>query len=227
MIVTLHRPAHYHTPRTAALWLLALRRLWALGLTDARIADLLSGLSADAIRRLKSEGWTVERAEDLAAECNHLDTLPPWTARSVMHHRQRLGLAARSDGLAAARAERAYRRRRYQSDHGWGHLLPSADARGKTRAAGFTLRRRDVEVLCLLRDRGPLTRGELYALMGVRRLRGRAGSTLARLVRAGLVCTQREGSGPLVFALGKAARCPSDPGSGPRQPEGDAGDDFG
>lgn len=213
------RPALYHTPRSCPLALVALRRLWALGLTDARIAELLSGLTADGIRTLKVEGWTVERAEDLAGERSG----SPWTPRQVLHHRHRLGMAARTDGLDAARAALAYLRRRYQADAGWGHLLPSADDPG----AGIVLRRREVQLLCLLRDGGTMTRGQLHDRMGVRHLMARGRSLLARLVRVSLVRPQREAGGPLVFTLGKAAGWPARGTSLPRQQGNDDGDEWG
>src|SRR5262245_15761268 len=208
------RPSTYHTPRSAPLVLVALRRLWALGLTDGRIAELLSALSPAALRILARRGWTVERAEDLAAAAAPAPPAPPaWTPRQVRHHRRREKLRSRHKGPAAAQAELAYRRRRFQSAAGWGHLLPSAD--GKT---GLLLRRREIEVLNLLRDRGPLTREALYGLMRVERLHARGRSLLARLARAGLVCPRREAGRGLVFRLGKAARCPCEVDSGPRRP---------
>lgn len=227
MIATLaRRPERYHTPRSCSPWLVALRRLWALGLTDARVADVLTGLTAAAIRTLERRGWTVERAEDLAAEGTPPD-VPRWNARQVCYHRHRLGLAARSDGLREARAELEHRRRRYQSDRGWGHLLPCAGARRGQRAAGLCLRRREVDLLCLLRDRGPMTRRSLFALMGVPRLMARGRSTLARLVRLGLVGTERGSGMSAVFALVEAARCPLEAGVGPSPSAAEEEDDFG
>jgi hypothetical protein len=226
MIATASRRPRYHTARSSSPWLVALRRLWALGLTDARVAGILTGLTAAAIGSLERRGWTVERAEDLAAEVTPPD-LPRWTARQVCYHRHRLGLAARSDGLREGRAELDHRRRRYQCDCGWGHLLPGPRARSGRRAAGVCLRRREVDVLSLLRDRGPMTRRALCALMGLRRLMARGRSMFARLVRLGLVRVQRETGMTLVFALGEAARCPHEEAGGPRPYEPDEGADFG
>jgi hypothetical protein len=221
-LVTRRRPSRYHTPRSCPVRLAALRRLWALGLTDARVAELLTALTAAALGVLRRDGWTVERAEDLAALDDAPDG-PPWTTRQVWYHRHRLGLAARTDGRAAARAELAYRRRRHQADSGWGHLLPSADAS----SAGVCLRRREVDVLCLLRDAGPMTRRGLCDRMGVRRLRAGGRSVLARLLTLGLVRHECEAGLPAVFALGEAADCPADPAGRPLQYRGGEGEDYG
>jgi hypothetical protein len=72
-----------------------------------------------------------------------------------------------------------HRRAVHQLQKGFGHLLP------------LPLRRRESDILALLRQRGPLTRPEIARALGVRTLRTRHQHWLGRLRRLALVETER------------------------------------
>src|SRR5262245_51516124 len=136
-------------------WLTALRRLHRRGYSDVEIAEMLSDLSDEAILALEAAGrWNwraVEKA--LVPEAGG----KPWTADQVKYHRRALGLYGYRSRFEVGRFIdlRLNSARKYQRDRGWFHLLPVFDeSRGEWRP-GYELRRREVDILCLLRDRGP------------------------------------------------------------------------
>jgi len=194
---TCARPSRYHR-RASLIWQAALRRLVGKGLTDSRVAELLSGLSESTLRQLDSEGWILERVEDLhvAGSCPL-----PWSVRSVGHHRRRLGLPANHAGLTDANAAKRLKQRLRQIKAGLWHLLPDPDSS----EAGLDLWQTECTVLSLLRDRGPMTRRELLGELGRRRLLGPHGrSIFSRLVEAGLV-ELHQGDGTQVYVI--AEKC--------------------
>lgn len=109
-----------------------------------------------------------------------------WTRERVRYHRRRLRLP--SNGYN--RRDRVRERAAYATARGWLHLLPGVEyvqlegrvKRYRLDLAGFDLTHRQVDALCLLRDRGPLTRDEL----GVPR-HYRQWDNLGRLIALGLV----------------------------------------
>lgn len=200
------RAATYHKSATAdALWIGALRKLRSLSaLSDGRIAELLSLLSAESIRTLDAEGWTIERVEVLSAADDQKPP-QPWTARQVRHYRHALHLPARCKGTEAAREALALERRKRQREAGWWHLLPDPD----TGEAGWLLWRRECMVLSLLRENGPMTRAQVLDALGCHHvLAHRRRSVFARLIESRMVEIEKTEDGTLLM-LSDAVAPPS------------------
>lgn len=200
------RPRHYRKPGP---WMTALRELHARGWSDAEIADALGDLSPSAIQRLGCTGWrrpAVERVLVPGAGGQ------PFTRRQVRHYRQALGLKGNPPRRYAADGDRGEliraRSRERQKEAGFFHLLPPFLRREQRWGAGHELTPALVEVLCALRDHGPMTRRRLALALGrddAASLRDRAGTYLGRLASAGLVTRTGTGRDPRTYALAPAA----------------------
>jgi hypothetical protein len=173
----------------------ALRELWSEGLHDGAIAEQLRALGY-------GRGWT---------------------RRKVCYwRRDRLGLARN-----APAGSRHYQRhalycrwRVYQTAAGFAHLLPEVEQEeANPRRPYLTdrsppLKPRDVDLLVLLRDHGPLTARRLALLMCLashEQLTSgtRGGRRLTRLVRLGLVDATADL--PPTYSLSTLSAAPTDP----------------
>lgn len=187
------RPSVHHRVSTRGPALQALRGLHRLGWSDRQIAEVLADLSATAVAELARTGFSADRVEGARVEgAGGL----PWTRRQVGYYRRSLQLPANRQqheggSLLALRASVLRCR---QVAAGWGHLLPVYDEQRCCWGPGHELSGRQVEVLCLLRDRGPLTRLQLAgALVELDRASGRSGT--------GTLVTPRAGTGALASLL--------------------------
>jgi hypothetical protein len=103
---------------------------------------------------------------------------------------------------------RAARHALYQARHGWLFLLPSYLGPGRGWGPGHALRPREVDILCLLRDRGPQTARQLAFALGLSQNRPLVSghhSFLVGLCRSGLVGAQGGPPRPFVYDLTEAA----------------------
>jgi hypothetical protein len=190
------RPRKRRRHKRDSPWLPVMARLWKRGWSARRIAAALSDLSARGCRDWLAGGADPDALDDFSEPASsHL----PWTARQVRHwmmyrgrHRRRREGQPRRRPRPPHPDERGCDpRRRYASERGWLHALPQWQE-GAGWTGGVELSRRDVDVLCCLRDHGPLTRGQIADLLQLRgtarRLYNRRGRPiLAKLRRAGLV----------------------------------------
>ena len=195
---TAQRPRTHHSLTASEPWLLALQRLHANRWPDWRIAAALCALSAQQIAAIEANRcWNWRDVEDVMVHGSGQH----WTTRQVRYWRRRLGLEAcpRNHEVGTLPTLRRIAANRYQTDRQWVHLL----------TMGLELRRREVDIISLLRDRGPMTRRELCRARGVVDLgAGRAGARrpLARLQIAGLVRCSWEGRGEAIYRLTDRAR---------------------
>jgi hypothetical protein len=217
---TANRPRKRRHKRDSP-WLPVMSRLWRRGWSARRIAAALSDLSAKGCRDWLAAGADPDRLDDFSEPGgSHL----PWTPRQVRHwmmyrgRRRREGQPRRHPRPPHPDERGCDPRRRYASERGWLHALPAWEE-GAGWVGGVELSRRDVDVLCCLRDSGPLTRGQIADLLqlhgGRRRLRNRHGRcVLGRLRRAGLVAVISHCGGRwnnrAVYALQGEARPPAD-----------------
>lgn len=172
------------TYRGGGPWRTALRRLHAMGLTDAEIAAALWDLSDGAIRALEThcgQRWS-QKALEAVAEAGVGDA--DWYRRLVCYHRSRLDLPAN-------RYEQPWHNRRahlirYAQVRGWGYLSgwkekaerlfnlhvpeqeiakrmhwPAEVLSAWKREPWDVLRKREVDALSALAERGPLPRREI------------------------------------------------------------------
>lgn len=140
------------------------------------------------LRNLHARGWTDPEIADGLSE----KFLPlSWSTRQVFYWRHKLGLACKPHPKKK-RPETHLREGReaylamHQVDCGLAHLLPYYDRNAKRWREGYALSPRQADVLALLLERGPLTRPEVAALLGVRRPAAAGRDLLASLVRLGL-----------------------------------------
>jgi hypothetical protein len=146
-----------------------------------RNAYLSAGDWLSDLRRLHEAGHSDSQVA--AALSERLGRLV--TRRHVAHWRWQLYPAKH-------RRQRDHQRRRslaglYQTEQGWGHLLPHELRWPQTGwGPGHRLRPRECDILSALRDHGSLTARELRSLLGLT-LRTNRTSWLARLRRCGLV----------------------------------------
>jgi hypothetical protein len=188
------RPGKRRRHKRDSPWLPVMARLWKRGWGARRIAAALSDLSAKGCRDWLAGGADPDSLDDFSEPgASHL----PWTARQVRHwmmyrgRRRREGQPRRRPRPPHPDERGCDPRRRYASERGWLFALPAWEE-GEGWVGGVELSRRDVDVLCCLRDHGPMTRGQIADALqlhgGRRRLLRRSGeSVLGRLRRAGIV----------------------------------------
>jgi hypothetical protein len=188
------RPGKRRRHKRDSPWLPVMARLWKRGWSARRVAAVLSDLSARGCRDWLASGADPDSLDDFSEPgSSHL----PWTARQVRHwmmycgRRRRPGRPRRRPRPVHPDERGCDPRRRYASERGWLHALP-AWQEGAGWVGGVELSRRDVDVLCALRERGPLMRGQIADALQLhgtaRRLYNRRGRPiLAKLRRAGLV----------------------------------------
>jgi hypothetical protein len=175
-------------------WLDVLRVLWRKGWGARRIAAVLCDLSARGCRDWLSSGADPDALDDHSEPGG---APLPWTPRQVRHwmmyrgRRPREGQPRRKPRPPHPDERGCDPRRKYASERGWLHLLPTWQE-GAGWVGGVELSRRDVDVLCALRDGGPMTRAQLADVLGLeghkRRFQSRRGRcVLGRLKRHGLV----------------------------------------
>lgn len=175
---------------------------WQRGYSDAKVAARVN-------RRLALQGAPAD-----------------WTKRRVQLWRHRQGLAPHPCRGAELLQALETRRRVYALRRGFEHLLPgprerhvSRNDRVITQVKGYNLRPREIDVLCLLRDMGPLTRLQMQRLLGLRS-KPHAGNvdTFRRLCVLGLVAVrprrQRGARRVYVYSLTPAALPPDKGGIG-------------
>lgn len=152
-------------------------------------ADVLSVLTADAISLLEAagQGWDKYGVDAAVALC---EAIPhhrlPWTREQVRYYRRVLNLPYRAVVISREVKSLLQRRREAQSAAGFGHILPDMD--DPDRHPAILLGPRQLAVVTLLRDRGPLTRREIIAALEMQAhrwpLTTGTRSTLAVLVNA-------------------------------------------
>jgi hypothetical protein len=172
----------------------------------------------DALRELHGEGL---HDGAIAEQLRSLGYGRGWTRRKVCYwRRDRLGLQRN-----APAGSRHYQRhalycrwRVYQTAAGFAHLLPEVEQEeANPRRPYLTdrsppLKPRDVDLLVLLRDNGPLTARRLALLMGLAShadLTGGGSQRLTRLVRLGLVDATADL--PPTYSLSTLSAAPTDP----------------
>lgn len=185
---------------------LAIKRLYALGWPDHRIADALCRLSPEALHRLTeaSSEWDEDEVESLLSP--HPDpTVRPWTTRQVYYWRRRLYKRLRGRRKTPDRVPLVHLRqavwRAEQRAAGWGHLLPVySDERGEW-SEGLELTRTELRILTLLRVHGPLTRGQLLFWLDRLTFYSEGKSCMRRLLGYGMVRLTFWGQGLIRFHL--------------------------
>jgi hypothetical protein len=189
------------------------RRRWSVAL----IAEAVSALTLPAIERLFTLSWSKSNVERLMDECargvypGKRQIFSPRRIHSVC---KSYGIARRSPTVKKETCTLLDRRRCYQNEQGWGHLLPKLKKGTKTYSGGHILSRRQIEILNAIRDGGPLTRREIIAALSVsgsRPLRSGGRSNLRRLVEDGLLIASHPSptSPNSVYSLGLEAVKPS------------------
>ncbi len=208
----MRQPA-YHRAEHRATHLTALTRLHMRGWSAALIAEALCVLTPEAIALLEAQGRVVSsstggktsetrgghghRGWDKAAVdaavmlCEGLEHRRlPWTTDQVRYYRRVLALPHRAIIISRDCATLMDRRRLAQIEAKWGHLLPDQDDPAKSPA--IVLGPRQCQVLSLIRDRGPICRGEIIEALGLGGQRRPLGghhyhSSLGQLVRAAVL----------------------------------------
>jgi hypothetical protein len=137
-------------------------------------SDYVSGRAwKPDLERLHKAGLS-DRA--IARELSRLYAPAAFTLRMVRYYRAEDDrLAQDGECVPLARSTLEHRRAVHQMLKGFGHLLP------------LTLRRREADILALLKERGPLTRQEIREALGLRSLRSRRQYWMQRLLNLGLV----------------------------------------
>jgi hypothetical protein len=187
------RPFAHHKVGQREPHLLALIRLHSAGWSAALIAETLSVLTPDAIRLLElRDTWDRAAVDAAILDCESIpSTRLPWTTRQVKHYRKALCLPHRAIRVEHERSTLLDQRyRQAQIVAKFGHLLGP----------------RQLQVCCLLRDKGPMTRQEIIRALGVetqgRPLRSHTHAILPTLVRAAVV----EGQARRAYALSALAK---------------------
>lgn len=173
-MVAVCRPAEYHQRESREPWLLALRRLWARGYSDRRIAEALSDLSAERIAWL--ERYQLWQRDEIEDRLEPLASGLPWTKRQVCYYRgQVLGLPAHRDrSRGRPHSHEATR----ALGLGWGHLMPLTPT--------------ELQLVEDLARQGPGTRRQLESRTGLKLKRaGQPRATpLRRLLDRAIVVAQ-------------------------------------
>lgn len=171
-------------------------------------------------RTLRSSPWLADLAALLARglgnvacarELSRRHPPPAFTPRQVRYWRWRL--LALDDPLDTPTLAElaALRVTLYQAKKGWLHLLPREQRRDRDGhngfGPGFYLRPREVDILCLLRDVGPLSALQLARLLRLSAPTPRRASAswLDGLCAAGLIAPKDPPRRPAVYALTREA----------------------
>lgn len=192
-------------------WIAALRKLKSRGWSDSLTAKALSSLTLTALEhmgRIGTRAWDKHAVDAMIDECDdgsYPGKRSRFSRRRVIYYVRRLGLERKPVIHGIECRSLLDRRRAYQDSHAFGHLLP------------LVLRRREVDVLRLLKDRGPMTIMEMAAaldLRGPRPLWSNGRSNLRRLVKSGLVKATRSytATSRWLFALADSAKPLGDSG---------------